>query len=304
MRHLDGSVVVRKLSPLPCPLCGSELYPLDGHAKRAGCFDDCLRRCETCEVGFSNSRSQQTLIHRNPLQNIPEQVRDGAKETLAESLNEKHRSDKWVKFGFNTSEDALTWSVFTFLRTSRQLGSVLRSIGIAERSEDEPELLVWGVPQPSDSSRGGLIRKRIIEICDRLGEAPTRRSEPDVIADFGRLGVVILEVKYGAGNDQQEFRAKHEKYLDGTDAFSEPQLIRDSKLYELARNWRIGVELASGAPFILVNLVINSREPKQIAIFESGLNHRKGHFRVVKWPELVNQIEAPDWLEGYLKGKC
>jgi hypothetical protein len=33
MRDWDGSVVVRKLSPLPCPLCGSELYPVDGHAK-------------------------------------------------------------------------------------------------------------------------------------------------------------------------------------------------------------------------------------------------------------------------------
>jgi integrase len=43
--------------------------------------------------------------------------------------------------------------------------------------------------------------------------------------------------------------------------------------------------------------------PMQIAMFDSGLNHRKGQFRVLTWMELVNQIEAPNWLERYLKGK-
>jgi hypothetical protein len=102
-----------------------------------------------------------------------------------------------------------------------------------------------------------------------------------VVADFGQCGLVSIEVKYKSGNDLQDFDVKHEKYLDGTDAFAVPQLIRESKLYELARNWRIGVELANGAPFTLVNLVVKSREPKQIAMFDSGLNHRKGQFRVL-----------------------
>ena len=141
--------------------------------------------------------------------------------------------------------------------------------------------MLWGVPQPPNSHQGGLLRKRIVGICDKLGEAPDSRSEPDVVADFGQCGLVSIEVKYKSGNDLQDFDVKHEKYLDGTDAFAVPQLIRESKLYELARNWRIGVELANGAPFTLVNLVVKSREPKQIAMFDSGLNHRKGQFRVL-----------------------
>jgi hypothetical protein len=270
--------------------------------KAAGCFDDCFRRCETCGIGFSNSKSDQTRIYRDRLDNIPVQVKSGVEQTLLEALNERNRPNKKVKFGFSTSEDALTWTVFTFLRTSRQLGSVLRSIGIAEGSEDEPELLLWGVPQPPTSYPGGLIRKRIIGICDRLREEPNRRSEPDVIVDFGQSGLALIEVKYRSGNDLQDFGTKHEKYLDGTDAFAEPKLIRDSQMYELARNWRIGVELANGAPFTLVNLVVKSRESKELALFDFGLNHRKGQFRVLTWAELVNHIEAPDWLEGYLKG--
>jgi hypothetical protein len=304
MKNSVQSFSNETLLPLPCPVCGSQLHPLEGHVKAAGCFDDCLRRCETCGIGFSNSRSDQTRICRNRLDNIPVQVKCGVEETLLEALNERNRANKKVKFGFSTSEDALTWTVFTFLRTSRQLGKVLRSIEIAGGSEGEgePELLVWGVPQPPTSSPGGLIRKRIIGICDRLGEEPNRRSEPDVIVDFGQFGLVLIEVKYRSGNDLQDFGKKHEKYLDGTDAFAEPQLIRDSRMYELARNWRIGVELANGAPFTLVNLVVKSRESKQIALFDSGLNHRKGQFRVLTWAQLVNHIEAPDWLEGYLKG--
>ena len=91
--------------------------------------------------------SQQTLIYRNPLQGIPEEVQEGAKEALSAAFNEQHRRDKWVKFGFSTSEDAL-------LRTSRQLGSVLRSIGIAASSEDEPELLLLGCPSATDFISG------------------------------------------------------------------------------------------------------------------------------------------------------
>jgi hypothetical protein len=163
--------------------------------------------------------------------------------------------------------------------------------------------LLWGVPQPPNSHQGGLLRKRIVGICDKLGEAPDSRSEPDVVADFGQCGLVSIEVKYKSGNDLQDFDVKHEKYLDGTDAFAVPQLIRESKLYELARNWRIGVELANGAPFTLVNLVVKSREPKQIAMFDSGLNHRKGQFRVLTWTELTSESEPTEWLKQYFEDK-
>jgi hypothetical protein len=65
--------------------------------------------------------------------------------------------------------------------------------------------------------------------CNRIGEVPTRRSEPDVIADFGAAGLGVFEVKYGAGNDKQSFSAKHDKGLVATDAFADPTHDRDFK---------------------------------------------------------------------------
>lgn len=303
MKNVDAISTSRKLSPLPCPLCRSELHAHDGDAKKTTSIDDCLRRCQACNVGFSNGRSKPTLVYGNPLQNIPEQVWGGAEETVAASLNKQHRRDKWVKFGFSTSEDAVTWTVFTFLRTSRQLGSVLRSLGVASGSVEEPEVLLWGTPQPLNSRHAALIRERVIAISNNLGEAANSRSEPDVIADFGRFGLVILEVKYGAANDGQEFSRRHEKYFAKTDAFSHTGRVRESRLYELVRNWRIGVQLADGAPFTLLNLVVNRRNVKEIAAFNSGLNDRKGQFRVVTWEEMRHQFNAPEWLHRYLDTK-
>lgn len=294
-----NSLGYEKMRLLTCPVCGSELHPVEGRPIPASRFSDCLRRCEVCGVGFSNSSSNQTRIYRDPLHNIPEQVRAGVEEALSNALNERNRQSKHSKFGFSTSEDALTWTVFTFLRMSGQLGSVLRNTGLVGDIAVAPEMLVWGVPQPLESQEGSVIRERLIRICDRLGEEPRSRSEPDVII-VGIFGVVFIEVKYRSPNDQQAFSTKHDKYLEGTDAFSDPQLIRDSRMYELARNWRIGVELAEGTPFTLVNLLIGNRESQELADFDAGLNHHKGQFEVVTWVDLLDQVEAPDWLEMYM----
>jgi hypothetical protein len=214
---LTDRALAQPLSPLTCTGCGATLHPVAGHAKPASCFNDCLRRCEVCGIGFSNSRSNQTRIYRDLLHNVPEQVRTGVGDALSNALNERNRQSKHSKFGFSTSEDALTWTVFTFLRMSGQLGSVLRGIGVVEDIEDEPEMLVWGALQPLKSPEGSIIRERLIRICDRLGEAPRSRSEPDVIV-VGTFGVIFIEVKYRSPNDLQAFVTKHDKYLEGTDA--------------------------------------------------------------------------------------
>lgn len=294
------------LSPLVCPCCAAELYPRTGYPTQATCFEDCLRRCESCGIGFSNGRHIQTRIYSNPLDNIPPEVVPGVEYALTNALNEANRANKKLKFGFSTSEDALTWTVFTFLQASGQLGRTVREYGLVPDNVDEPSMLLWGVPYPAASPRGATIRKRVIEICDRLGEKPRRRSEPDVILDFANDGVVIVEVKYRSGNDQQKFGEKHEKYLSNADAFAEPELIRRAELYELTRNWRIGVELAEGRPFTLVNLVVKNREPNQIRKFRSGLNYLRGTFRIATWKDFLsecNPSQWPLWFREYLDDK-
>jgi hypothetical protein len=226
----------------------------------------------------------------------------GVEDALINALNEDNRANKKLKFGFSSSEDALTWTVFSFLQASGQLNRMVRGCGFVKGNVDEPAMLLWGAPSPAASPRGESIRKRVIEICDLLTEKPRRRSEPDVILDFADHGLVIIEVKYRSGNDQQKFGVKHEKYLLGTDAFAQPKLIQSSWLYELTRNWRIGVELAAGRPFTLVNLVVKNREPNQTRRFCSGLNCQKGTFQVVTWANFLsqcNRAEWPTWFTEY-----
>jgi len=230
----------------------------------------------------------------------------GVEDTLANALNEDNRANKKLKFGFSSSEDALTWTVFSFLHASGQLNRITRGYEFVQDGVDEPAMLLWGVPYPVASPRGESIRKRVIEICDRLGEKTRRRSEPDVILDFADDGLVIVEVKYRSGNDQQKFGDKHEKYLSNTDAFAEPELIRRAELYELTRNWRIGVELAEGRPFTLVNLMIKNKEPNQIRQFRSGLNYLKGTYRIATWKDFLsgcNPSQCPLWFREYLDDK-
>src|SRR5438045_3376353 len=115
-----------ELMSLKCPSCDGSIAAVTYFDKllAANGFKDCLRRCEFCgKVAASNAaRSQDvTFIYRDPLDNIPEASREGAIVALSQSLNERNRGSKLIRFGFTTSEDALTWVVFTYLLRSGQL---------------------------------------------------------------------------------------------------------------------------------------------------------------------------------------
>ena len=69
-----------------------------------------------------------TYIHRDPLTNIPKECRDGVLETLSAALNVRSRSSKRSRFGFSTSEDAVTWVVFSYLLRTKQLRRALQSM--------------------------------------------------------------------------------------------------------------------------------------------------------------------------------
>jgi hypothetical protein len=65
------------------------------------------------------------------------------------------------------------------------------------------------------------------------------------------------------------------------------QVIGRSELYELTRNWRIGVELAGERPFTLVNLVVKDSDPVRTEEFRAGLNPQRGHFLVIRWHDFT-----------------
>jgi hypothetical protein len=195
-----------QLPSLICPSCHLPIAGVEsaGKVPVATQFDDCLRRCEPCGIGASNAsdRGAVTFIHRDPLGNIPVESREGASEALAQALNIRNRESKRRRFGFSTSEDAVTWVVFMHLLRSGQLLGSLRQAGLIADSAlmATPTLLLWGAPVDA-GARGKEIQGRLRELCAGLREDPNSFSEPDVIVDFGEHGVMFIEVKHQSGND-------------------------------------------------------------------------------------------------------
>ncbi len=216
-----------KLPVLICPNCGKEMSYKEGRPETARKYESCIRRCESCGIGYSNTFP--TLIYRHPIQNIPCEVQSYAKDVVDKALNEANckNNKKWERFGFSTSEDALTWTFFVWLQNEGMIRKVLSPAGIngLQKIGEEPDMLLWGAPVPPlQDSRDSNIRREIEDISDKIGERKDYRSEPDVVLDFPEK-LVVIEVNYLSGNR------------------------------------RIGNELAEGLnkPFVLVNLVMRKK---------------------------------------------
>src|SRR5262245_30112471 len=99
-----------------CQECGRPLAV--AHPDAAGAAGTsshaCPRRSDSCGIGYSNTRraGTETRIYRDVENNVPPQVREGFVEALSRAVNVVNRKNKIKKAAFDTSEDALTWSVF------------------------------------------------------------------------------------------------------------------------------------------------------------------------------------------------
>src|SRR5687768_3684970 len=109
-------------APMKCRNCGSMIQPLVigvDKPKAAASYGDCNYRCtnEVCGVAYTNAlaESSRRMIQPDYRLNIPAHVRDGVNEALTDALNVRNRPTKRKKFAFESSEDALTWTVFRYL---------------------------------------------------------------------------------------------------------------------------------------------------------------------------------------------
>jgi len=204
----------------------------------------------------------------------------------------------------------VTWTRFSWL-ASRSPAALVR---LGERLHlapvDAPSVLLWGVPL--QAGLGANARAGVIAALDALGETPVSRTEPDVCPEYGEAGVVVVELKHRAGNDVQraEYFYKFDRYLRDTEAFGDPHGARSSGYYELARNWRLGRDLAGARPFRLVNLGPNTlfqgKAGQMLDVFEGTLargEHRA--FVRLTWADFLSDTEAatgplPTWLAGWL----
>jgi hypothetical protein len=249
-----------------------------------------------------------TYIHRNPLTNIPEEAQDGALAALGAALNERSRESKKERFGFSTSEDAVTWVVFNYLMRTQQLRKALEKVQLVPQSaqKQEPTLLLWGVPIGPDD-KGPHVRDQLAAACAALGESARSFSEPDVIVDLGDQGIVFLEVKYRSGNDCQPASypgwPKYELPGELRWRFAE---TKESGCYELARNWCLLKRLAEGRRGHLTNLgpkrLFEGNEGARLDRFVAALGvEDELRFSKVTWSGFLAPIlpTAPQWFSNF-----
>jgi hypothetical protein len=312
-----GMTIRRTLAAMSCPICDRVLQEFPEEAVAPTNWLDCLRRCPRCEVGFSNARTNPTTLFNDPRMNVPEQVRGGVLETLALTLNERNRANKRTKFGFSTSEDALTWVVFKHLHDTGQLLGALRRAGLAiPEGATRPEaMLLWGVPIPldrTDNGRGWGLRDRLEAIADQLGENPRSRTEPDVVIDLGLFGVLIIEVKHRSGTDVKPWAyAGWDRYYPAASPIPYAAAVRATSCYELSRNWRFGLELAAdpSRQFTLVCLgpdaLFQGDGAEILRPFEACLlAEGTARFQKLRWNDLLGAVQqAPDWLVRYVTAR-
>jgi hypothetical protein len=313
---------VAKLPTIDCPRCGKKVESKDfnpvskGGAHHANSYESCLRKCKECGFGFSNANTDQvadlTIIYRNPFWNVPVFIAEGYEFTLKNSMNVVNQPSKLEKFASSKSEDHVTWTVFRYIQTQNEIRDVSTKVGIefARLAIDEPTLLLWGVPIPKDDSHGKSIRHQLENIVDAIGEDSKRRSEPDVILDFGDAGLVFVEVKLWSPNEAKKGDyAGWGKYLASTEAFLDPSKVKRSGFYELSRNWRIAWEMANSRPVALVNLgpdtLFKDDDKANMENFCESLRLSPiRQFLKVTWKTFLDAIpNKPEWFSQYIQNR-
>jgi hypothetical protein len=289
-----------------CRVCGEwiapdlELLAELGAKPTANSHDDCIYKCR-CGAGYSNAQGEtlRKLIWPMPAQNVPAQVHEELEPTLAAACNVFNRSNKRAKFCFETSEDAVTWTVFRALQRTGELGLLIDE----PRPSGTASLVLWGAP--AGGPRAEAVALELESISRQLGEDERRRSEPDAIVVWNDLTVVV-EAKYRSGNDWKPDYANIPRYLDRLELFVfSTEEVRAAGWYELVRNWRIGVELAErlGMDHLrLINLgpVALARSADEFARSISQNVCRS--FVHLTWSALLDRMPAKeDWLDAYAK---
>jgi hypothetical protein len=102
------------------------------------------------------------------------------------------------RISHESSEDALTWNVFSMLASQHQLSRVVSAL-TGRRIEAEPQLFLWGLEvalNNGSSEFQPLLRAR------EVFEPDIRRfmTEPDIILHVPGKCIVVIEAKFTSGN--------------------------------------------------------------------------------------------------------
>jgi hypothetical protein len=289
---------------MDCRLCGEVIEPDSnvllrlGRRRTAAKREDCIYRC-TCGASYSNAVSSgaRVLMSASPKLNVPQPVQAGVAAALAGAVNETNLKNKAAKFCFETSEDAVTWTVFKGLQQAGRLAAAAPGA-----TDDEPCLLLWGAALSGE--RATQVAAELRRVSLELGEDPRRLTEPDVILSWGEL-LVFVEAKYKSANDKKPGYAQFPRYTEGRpDLFTgSPHDVAAAGYYELTRNWRIGVEVAERlgvSEFLLVNLgakALAQSSSEFAATIQQTPQRRFSHRRWAQVLDAASPLEP--WLTEY-----
>jgi len=279
------------LETLSCPSCGKKLIPRAGHIVAASSFESCLRQCTICGIAFSNASKRPTAIYKTIEQNVYLSTKDGIREVLGRAVNVRNRKNKLEKFAFQTSEDAVTWSVFRYLQNEDKLCQLLGLLGPLQQGPTE--LYLWGISTqpPYLPVVNGLS---ILETSKELGEKPDSITEPDVIIRSA-ASVIFIEVKLHSANQTTQDERKLLKYISkGKEYFRNTEKALESRHYELVRNWVVGNMIAGHCRFTLLNLgpsvLFVDKNSERLKQFVESLDAIEGkrEFRCLSWETLID----------------
>jgi len=273
----------------------------------ANSYNECLRQCDACMVGYSNSKSNPTLIFKDPLLNIPVHIRGNINEVLACSLNIKTRKTKLKRIGFNTSEDALSWTVFRYSQKLDNISALMKYI-TGEKASEEITVYYWGVPLNKKGEINNEKQDYIQKLLIDMGEKQDTLSEPDIILEDSD-SVVFFEVKLSSSNDYQTPSDKWNTYKNNSYFQKDITTLSGKYPYQLFRNWYIGNKFAEqkNRKFYLINLVLKRPKDKETELLKSIINETdSSRFKTITWNELLNNCftkELPEWLITWLRNR-
>lgn len=309
---------IMKLKSIICNNCNSEIKSANfipnkkGAAPTAKSYNQCLRKCTDCGIGYSNSQSSPKIIHKDYLSNIPFEVRNKnlLEYVLMEnSLNITNRKNKLNSFSNANSEDALTWTVFYYLFEKKILTDVINKIFKQKnRFTKNPDVYLWG------SNLKGENKSKLISEFYRLSENANEkissRTEPDVILDFKEEGIIFIEVKYKSPNEIKKNKLTTFDNYISNNAFKSSKSAKESGMYELVRNWYFGYHLSANREFTLINLGFESlwenSNKENINKFIKSINISDNKkFSTLSWDEFSKALSQKNdnWFLNYFNEK-
>ena len=249
-------------------------------------YKDCIRKCFVCRVGASNSRSKPTIIYEDYKKNIPSSLLHNLDYTLNNSNNVRNRTSKKVKIGYSTSEDAVSWIFINYFIQNQKLEILKKLLNC---KSNIIEVLMWGVPQIDREFENPLK-----DICRKLGEKENSFSEPDIIV-ICEGEIDFIEVKVKSNNEKKNpEKINFDKYLNNN-FYLDKKLAKNSKYYELIRNWTIANSFSKIKMIRLLNLA-----PKKLFYKEKNADFlnfisslvRKENFEQIAWEDIIKKMDS------------